>query len=205
MGTRGNIAVILKEEDLRKEKLVFNKELIPIKYDLKTFFAATHEPLYITRLNGADRICVYVQFDAYPSGVGKVLMENYETYEKALNLVVGGSVEGLCIGYQSILESRRTDIALHRFGDVSGFNEEYSYLFTDGRWWVRFNDVFYSLRSRLENAGIDWDGVFKVFLPLEDVLGKGLKERFESVSEMSEEEKKNLQSTIKEFQKQKLN
>lgn len=188
MGTRGNITVILKEEDLRKKRLSFNKGLLgPMaEANLK---GVKFKPVDVESMGENTGIRVYVQFDAYPDGVGKELLYYYNTYEKALNLVVGGSLETLstyensgskvCGGWMSILQSKRTGINLHEFvrtdaGGNGGFSpfEEFSYLFKDGKWYVMINDTCGYYRNAMKKMGLENDinRFIGKYLPLEDVI-----------------------------------
>ena len=102
MSTRSCIIVKVRKEDIGKE-MKFNEALLPIpldNWDCKDFDGNVY------RKEGGKNLCkpvvineqylaIYCHWDGYPSGVGAELKEHFTDYQKALNLVIGGSVSAL--------------------------------------------------------------------------------------------------------------
>lgn len=138
MSTRSNIRVILKEED-RNRDMKFNPEMIDIENtwddeQLETGVWETVNP------EGKEALIVYHHWDGYPEGVGDTLINEYNDYDKALNLVLGGDI--------STINSKYSPYALRKGEDWGGIQpcainedhqqeEEYDYMFKDGKWYVR--------------------------------------------------------------------
>lgn len=102
-------------------------------------------------------VSVYCHWDGYPSHVGKLLLENYNTPEKVAELLSHGSISSL---YERIGEKHDFDMEQRGPGKVCTFHhrdrgeslqidehktqkelledlprwEEYLYLFKDGKW-----------------------------------------------------------------------
>ena len=148
MATRSYIRVILKEED-RNRDMKFNPELIgdesgEYKIDEKEW---GREQLTIenglwetVNPGGKEALRIYHHWDGYPTGVGETLVKHYNTYEKALNLVLGGDCSTIndryipyalrdCEDWESV---KPTPIR-----EDEGIDEEYDYMFKDGQWYVR--------------------------------------------------------------------
>lgn len=103
---------------------------------------------------GAEAISMYCQFDGYPTAVGQTLVRDYNTYEKALNLTLGGPAE--CIARDikvdntwsgGYLNCKAADPLNTRPNTIfckkdKVFGEAYEYLFNGGKWYVR-NDSYY--------------------------------------------------------------
>lgn len=139
MSTRGHISVKLKKEDIGKimcfEPLLVpegNKHLFGKKYGVVKL-----DKPYIT---------IYHHFDSYPKGLGKELIENYSTYEKALNLCLGGDCSSIldgsvCQYYGSYDED--WDFVCPKLSDEEPkCDEDYLYLYDGDEWY---------LKSRREN------------------------------------------------------
>ncbi len=177
MGTRSNIAIVLEEKDLGKDiqfdwgkikhpyiprpehAKSFTKEAKPYIYpDLYT------PPPVHTPSEKGSVLMTYCQFDGYPSGVGRALLEDYNDYESALNLVIAGCLETLVWdkenkntyygGFQMSPERSNSidfyvsnSVALKRDKEelsVQAFplldkvcrQQAYLYVFKDGCWWI---------------------------------------------------------------------
>ena len=174
MGTRATIYVKTRKSTIGKS-LKFNpamldagmKPLDDSKYDKET---RRHPPLTedifvesepVTK----DYLCIYDQFDGYPSNMGLLLMKHFGTYEKALNLMAGGVTEAILKDGIVYCNERRTSFnnddgyrqatggcsfAQH---DLPSYHEAYQYLFYDGRWYVRQYDTYwYDVEQLLEAA-----------------------------------------------------
>lgn len=97
MSTRSNILVRIKTDDKSTTKK-FNPSLVDSIFtnvdggmDNDTCRAKAEKNCKEVELNG-DIIQIYHHWDGYPEGVGETLMGEYNTYEKALNLCLGGDI-----------------------------------------------------------------------------------------------------------------
>ena len=102
MSTRSVIIVKVRKEDIGKE-MKFNEAMLPVpldNWDCKDLDGNVY------RKEGGKNLCkpvvineqylaIYCHWDGYPSGVGAELKEHFTDYQKALNLVIGGSVSAL--------------------------------------------------------------------------------------------------------------
>lgn len=131
MSTRSNICVKLRREDIGKTLRCDVNKLLS-SYPEKAFHEVELDGSYIT---------VYSHFDGYPSGVGSILVENFNDYDSALNLVLGGSMSRVGIGKDWVPYAVRSDepwdwnkpkISIA----IPEATEDYLYIFTLGRWWV---------------------------------------------------------------------
>ena len=120
MATRSNIAIILKEED--KERV----------------FSELNEILEETENNfryGVDNgnvLQIYCHWDGYPEGVGQDLLKDFNSYDKALELILEGDhstpyepYTGRGEDWVSNRPDQRTEPICY---------EEYLYVFKDGEW-----------------------------------------------------------------------
>ena len=132
---------------------------------------------------------IYCQCDSYPTCLGRALVENFDSYEKAMNLMAGGMVE--CITPEHLLynESRRKWHFDHPEQQSPGdpdfgyfpnqrrlpdMCEDYQYLFFEGRWYVRtYQSYWYDVRELLEFGSQleepDY-GLKEYMLPMEEFL-----------------------------------
>lgn len=78
---------------------------------------------------------VYCHFDGYPSGVGVDLLTYFNTFEKALELVDGGSIESISYGTIKRFPNTEDEPYIHpNLNDFMSYCEDYMYLFLDNRW-----------------------------------------------------------------------
>ena len=115
-------------------------------------------------LNDGTVKAVYCHFDGYLSGVGKTLLEHYNTYDKVLELFELGSISvleenaktdslshsfqhplaGVTIAYH---RDRGEDLHIYKYCCIEEYllmkshKEEYNYLFKDGVWICSLNDT----------------------------------------------------------------
>lgn len=170
MSTRSNITVVLRKEDLGK-KLTFDHTLVKHPFvvpeknadyyrdaflykDMPSFTV----PGALTPRKKGTALTSYCQSDGYLDGVGATLLEDFPDYGSALNLVLLGDTECICItddttrpgnNYaQGVLPSPRRHP--ERFPNIKASNNDpendvggadFHYLFEKGRWWVRTKDV----------------------------------------------------------------
>ena len=153
MSTRSNIRVILKEED-RNRDMKFNPEMIEIENtwedeQLETGVWETVNP------EGKEALIVYHHWDGYPDGVGDTLLNEYNDYDKALNLVLGGDVSTINGRYTPYATRKGEDwdsIQPEAVNEDYPCKEEYDYMFKDGEWFVR---------SRYDEECEDWTPLAK--------------------------------------------
>jgi hypothetical protein len=102
---------------------------------------------------------IFVHYDGMPEGVGRTLVECYNTKELVENLIFGGDIQSLGNTYEEC-DGRDED-------DHSGYLEvgaKYNYLWTKGKWYMMlsgdvgiplsfedFSDILgYKVLSRME-------------------------------------------------------
>ncbi len=104
---------------------------------------------------------MYCHYDGYPEFNGVKLIENFNSYEKASELIDGGNISCLWTNTGWNNEILPTTGALYftsrgeeynpprldaTFGKYIGNNEEYAYIFKDGEWVCynnrRWDDTF---------------------------------------------------------------
>lgn len=172
MSRRANIYVKLSEEDIGK-MLSFNPKLIDgeiLQMDSFGYRKISQKEIENVYKNGAIEaksyyISCYLHFGNILTGIGKVLIKKYNTYEKALNLVLAGNLS-------SVTENNIVPYCLRRseYGFKNGVNLpkpndapkpctediEFIYLFgcDDGKcgWYVRDvlnNEDFVDLETEL--------------------------------------------------------
>ena len=170
MSTRSNITVVLRKEDLGK-KLAFDHALVKHPFvvpeknadyyrdaflykDMPSF---TVPGILAPRKKGTA-LTSCCQCDGYLEGVGETLLKDFPDYGSALNLVLLGDTDCICITddttrpgkhyTQGVLPSPK--IHPKRFPNIHPSNNDpdkdmggaaFHYLFEDGRWWVRTKDV----------------------------------------------------------------
>lgn len=130
MSTRGNIAIKLSVSD-RGGTLKYNPDFTPQSRVNANKFD-TVEPL------GKTYLQIYCQHDSYPSHLGKMLLNHYNDYEKALNLILAGDTSGV--------SENETD-AYARYDDWDDVKpeiidkpyqgEQYLYVYEDGQWFIQ--------------------------------------------------------------------
>ena len=139
MATRSFIGVVIKPED-KGRVITPNLELLGkgICSDLK-------EPVFHSTTLEKGIISIYHHWDGYAEGVGQTLLDEFNDYEKALNLVSFGdasSINGVdATFYNSWREGEDWDFTQPRQHDdedqfMEKCKEVYLYLFKDGEWWM---------------------------------------------------------------------
>ena len=206
MSTRCNIAVLPREEDRRRGKITFDKALIPVVYENRfrtgaRFRDVPYRPFDLSRVGKGQALRIYCQTDGYAKGgVGETLLEHYNSYEKALNLMLGGHLEDLTsytdkdgtvrLGYQNWAMSGRDKgqpeyvpqdrLVLMEDPDTTTLDGLYRYLFINGKWHVHHLSVDH-LRKQFP------DDPVMVALPywvlLDEFIRNGIEERIESLQE----------------------
>ena len=141
MSTNSNIIVKVNKSDIGSTALYDASKLDVTESYWDGLFNGLEKPVEITE----EYIGTYCHWDGYLNGVGKALKEHFNTYNKALNLVLGGSCSyidnnGGIMRYAT-REGEKWDSIKPKQGDNPNAlaEEEYSYLFEDAKWkW--FND-----------------------------------------------------------------
>ena len=139
MSTNSNIIVKVKKEDVGKIlKFNANKlEMPEIKWDkdIKGF----EEDVKITN----EYIGIYCHWDGYLEGVGETLKNDFNTYEKALNLILGGSCSSIedngRITRYATRKGEKWEYLAPKQSDnpISLAKQEFCYLFENGKWkWL---------------------------------------------------------------------
>lgn len=100
---------------------------------------------------------IYCHFDGYPNGVGAALVENYNDFHKALNLIIGGDCSCILSNQTRRYATRDGEHwdyikprQLDRMEKVSN-DSEYLYIFIRGRWYLFENNCFIPLLLDIEN------------------------------------------------------
>lgn len=166
MATRSYIAVVIKTEDKGR---VITPDLVLLG---KGICSNLKEPVFhnTTLEQGANVISIYHHWDGYPEGVGETLLDEFNDYEKALNLVSFGdasSINGVdATFYNSWREGEDWDFTQPKlYQDEDDYENhcmsgtDYLYLFKDGEWWVYScysdNPEWMPLASVIDNPSED--------------------------------------------------
>lgn len=139
MSTNSNIIVKVKKSDIGMIALYDASKLdVPESY-WDDLLNGIEENVKITN----EYIGTYCHWDGYLDGVGKALKEHFNTYEKALNLVLGGSCTSIDddgkIMHFATRKGENWDILQPKQSDnpISLAKQEYCYLFEDDQWkWL---------------------------------------------------------------------
>lgn len=149
MSTRGNIAIKLSVSD-REGTLKYNPQFTPMSPIMMLERVGTIEPL------GKPYLQIYNHHDSYPSHLGRILLNHYNDYEKALNLVLAGDTSGV--------DENSTDayVKYDSWGDVKPEiidepyqDEQYLYVYEDGQWFIQGKE--YPVLTPLTQEIIDND------------------------------------------------
>jgi hypothetical protein len=80
---------------------------------------------------------IYCHFDGYPSGVGEELKTKFNTYEKALNLILLGACSSIITDIRAYHNWRNEDLEIKSVQGVYptiGDGIDYMYVFENGEW-----------------------------------------------------------------------
>ena len=142
MSTRSNIRVILKEKDRNR-----NMKFTPNKKQAEDLAVRTWGPDHLdeglwetVNPEGNEALIIYHHWDGYINGVGKTLYNEYKSYKQALNLVLGGDCSTINGTYTPYANRRGEDwegIKPRGVNENHRQEEEYDYMFKDGKWYVR--------------------------------------------------------------------
>lgn len=137
MATRATITLKIKDEDLNKTKK-FDIDKLPENTSYKDDCI---ENLREVTLN-KPYISIYHHFDGYPEGLGFTLYEEFNDYDKALNILLGGDASSIngdtiiqyCPAYQDENWDRtKPDLT----DEIPAADQDYQYYFDGEKWWFR--------------------------------------------------------------------
>lgn len=137
MATRATITLKIKDEDLNKTKK-FDIDKLPENTSYKD---ECIENLREVTLN-KPYISIYHHFDGYPEGLGLTLYEEFNDYDKALNILLGGDASSIngdtiiqyCPAYQDENWDRtKPDLT----DEIPAADQDYQYYFDGEKWWFR--------------------------------------------------------------------
>lgn len=113
MSTRSNIAIRINDSEIGKT------------------FIHTQSGIDVTL---GKYMTIYCHHDGYISGVGTELFNNYNTYDRVLDLIMDGDCSAIGAPYYK-REGYENNIPKSTY-DKPRFDEEYGYLFENGKWHV---------------------------------------------------------------------
>lgn len=102
---------------------------------------STNATIIVQRQGMNEYASIYTHYDGYPSHHGKILLENYDTYEKVSELIQLGQLSSLhetpdtCVSYHRARGDDKVIFLSDNLTDHTDF--EYAYLFRDGIWWIK--------------------------------------------------------------------
>lgn len=141
MATRSYIRVVLKEEDRNRDMKFSPNEKQKKSLAEKPWGCETKEGCWETvNAEGKEALIIYHHWDGYIDGLGETLFEEYNSYEEALNLVLGGDCSTINDTYTpyAVRDGEDWDSVKPRAIDENyPCKEEYDYMFKDGQWFVR--------------------------------------------------------------------
>lgn len=138
MATRSTISIKVKKADKGKT-FHFDRNKLPKDVGYQDDFINMIEDVTIE----GDYLTIYHHWDGYPDGVGKTLIEKFNTYTSALNLLLGGdtsSINGdVIIQYCAWRGEKWNDeyggVQPKQSNKVPDLEEEYAYLFKNNKWY----------------------------------------------------------------------
>lgn len=136
MSTRSNIYLRLNQETKGKT-IKFNPDLIEDDY-------VTNFPIPKVKIpKDVNFIGIYHHYDGYISGVGETLQNEYNDYDKILNLLIMGDMSTINDGVLSYRGWRgeNTPPSFYTEKELTveqALKEEYAYLFDNGKWYVSY-------------------------------------------------------------------
>ena len=142
MATRSFIGVVVNSQDNGK---TISPSLELLGKDIESFLAEAE--FHDTVIEDSTKVIrIYHHWDGYPDGVGQTLLEEFNSYEKAINLIAFGDASSI-VGtdatfYNSWREGEDWKITKPRqYTSEQAYeescNEDYAYLFKDGKWYVK--------------------------------------------------------------------
>ena len=142
MATRSFIGVVVNPQDKGK---AIEPSLELLGKDIET--TLENPEFHTTTIDESTEVIrIYHHWDGYPSGVGRTLFEEFNSYEKAINLIAFGDASTIngtdAVFYNSWREGEdwkhtkpRQYTSEQAYEDSC--DEDYAYLFKDGKWYVK--------------------------------------------------------------------
>ena len=146
MATRSNIAIILRPEDRNRTLNVMDECFNGYRPRMQCPYCRSAKPEDLKNIfpncepNGNPVLQIYCHWDGYPDGVGASLQSSYNSYEKALALILGGDVSVVDEKYTcpySIGDGEDPNWNVPTVLDKPKLNEEYLYVFNHDEWFVQ--------------------------------------------------------------------
>ena len=142
MATRSFIGVVVNSQDNGK---TISPSLELLGKGIESFLKEAE--FHDTVIEDSTKVIrIYHHWDGYPNGVGKTLLKEFNSYEKAINLIAFGDASSI-VGtdatfYNSWREGEDWKITKPRqYTSEQAYedscNEDYAYLFKDGKWYVK--------------------------------------------------------------------
>ena len=135
MSTRSMIYVKVNEEDIGK---VMTCDIVKLPNPIIDFnHPCVEYRIHPKPLDKVLYLGIYCHFDGYPSGVGAELKTNFNTYEKALNLILLGACSTIITDIRTYHNWRNEDLEIKSVQGVYptiGDGIDYMYVFENGEW-----------------------------------------------------------------------
>ena len=142
MATRSFIGVVVNPQDKGK---AIEPSLELLGKDIET--TLENPEFHTTTIDESTEVIrIYHHWDGYPSGVGRTLFEEFNSYEKAINLIAFGDASTINGTYARFYNSwRKGEDWKHtkprQYTSEQSYedscDEDYAYLFKDGKWYVK--------------------------------------------------------------------
>lgn len=96
------------------------------------------------KLEDNSILSVYSHFDGYVTGVGRKLVEFYNDYELAKNLILLGGISSLGTSIETTdfyNRDRKEDLDIYEYPDMEiylqeGIYQDYNYIWLGSRWYL---------------------------------------------------------------------
>ena len=129
MATRSNIAIILKEEDKARVFAELNERLEEVGGRFRY------------GVDNGNVLQIYCHWDGYPEGVGQDLLDDFNSYDKALEMILEGDHSTPYEPYAGHGEDWVSNRPDQRSEPIC--YEEYLYVFKDEEWKMPTGDDDY--------------------------------------------------------------
>ena len=149
MATRSNIAILLRPADRDRSFNVMDECFDDYRHDMRNPYCRSPKNENLEDIfpdcdpKGNAVLQIYCHNDGYPvDGVGEVLQSQYNTYEEALALILGGDLSSLHESYSCPYSLGQGEDANHCAPTVlakAELNEVYLYVFDykTNQWFVQ--------------------------------------------------------------------
>ena len=142
MSTRSTIWVKINKEDFGKSLMCdINKLPNPL---IENNYPCGNVKIHPNPIDDTLYLGIYCHFDGYPEGVGAELINKFNTYESALNLILLGGCSHIITDIKSYHNWRNEDIEIYsvqgRTPTAGGDMISHKYVFENGKWG--HNEVF---------------------------------------------------------------